>query len=203
MLQVWLGGHSSTPSLRWRNGGYTWLDARKDIELRHGDEMGDACRHPVHREQVSVLRPRMGAMPDGLRVEGERHGSGDGEEMTMKTRQTNSEPLPARAGSVSDTPLTDEMQKMVIAYDEGDTYDPRKMVPVVFCRDIERAWNAACAFIDSHAADPDITAEMCRTYADFIAKRKALTPSQNVKDHSPIGAVSASNPESNSAAPIG
>jgi hypothetical protein len=97
----------------------------------------------------------------------------------MNTPPPNFEPLPACDGSVSDTPLTDEMQKMVISHDEGDTYDPRKMVPAVFCRDIERAWNAACAFIDSHAADPDITAEMCRTYADFIAKRNALTASQN------------------------
>jgi len=97
----------------------------------------------------------------------------------MNTPPINFEPLPAAAVSVSDTPLTDEMQSMVIAHDEGDTYDPHKMVPAVFSRDIERAWNAACAFIDSHVADPDITSEMCRTYADFVANRKALTSSQN------------------------
>jgi hypothetical protein len=37
----------------------------------------------------------------------------------------------------------------------------------------------------------------------LLADLLAAKISQNDKDHSPIGAVSASNPESNSAAPIG
>jgi len=76
---------------------------------------------------------------------------------------------------MSDTPLTDKMQAMVKDHDTGDTFDPRKMVPAEFSRDIEQAWNAACAFIDSHATEPDLTAEMRRTYAVFMAKRKTLS----------------------------
>jgi hypothetical protein len=33
------------------------------------------------------------------------------------------------------------------------------------------ALSAAMAFIDSHAADPDLTAEMCRTYAALLATK--------------------------------
>jgi hypothetical protein len=39
---------------------------------------------------------------------------------------------------------------------------------------LTQAWNAACAFIDSHAGDPDMTEEMCRTYAAFVDIRTAL-----------------------------
>jgi hypothetical protein len=36
------------------------------------------------------------------------------------------------------------------------------------------AFGAACAFIDSNTGDPDITAEMCSTYALFVEQRKTL-----------------------------
>lgn len=36
------------------------------------------------------------------------------------------------------------------------------------------AFDAACAFIDCHAADHDITQEMCDNYARFTELRKAL-----------------------------
>lgn len=39
---------------------------------------------------------------------------------------------------------------------------------------LEVAYGAACAFIDSHAADPDLTDEMCRTYAQFKLTREAM-----------------------------
>jgi hypothetical protein len=42
---------------------------------------------------------------------------------------------------------------------------------------LTQAWNAACAFIDSHAGDPDIIEEMCRTYAAFMDIRAALNSS--------------------------
>lgn len=35
-------------------------------------------------------------------------------------------------------------------------------------------WLAACGFIDSHVADPDITAEMCKRYAEFNKQRGAI-----------------------------
>ncbi len=38
------------------------------------------------------------------------------------------------------------------------------------------AYSAACAFIDSHVADPDITDEMVETYRVFTEKRAALRP---------------------------
>jgi hypothetical protein len=38
------------------------------------------------------------------------------------------------------------------------------------------AWLAACAFIDAHVADPDMTAEMGRTYAEFQKWRAHLKP---------------------------
>ena len=41
-------------------------------------------------------------------------------------------------------------------------------------RDAAReAFKAACAFIDSHVADPDITAEMTAKYATFLERRAA------------------------------
>jgi len=39
---------------------------------------------------------------------------------------------------------------------------------------LEAAWQAACAFIDSHAADTDITADMRKTYAEFQQQRALL-----------------------------
>jgi hypothetical protein len=40
------------------------------------------------------------------------------------------------------------------------------------------AWTAACAFIDSHVADPDITQEMVLTYAEFMKHREAITKAE-------------------------
>ena len=40
--------------------------------------------------------------------------------------------------------------------------------------DLSSAWAAACAFIDSHVAEPDITAEMVRTYAEFLKWRACI-----------------------------
>ena len=37
--------------------------------------------------------------------------------------------------------------------------------------ELVEAWNAACAFIDSHVADPDITKEMVEKYAEFQRHR--------------------------------
>ena len=42
-------------------------------------------------------------------------------------------------------------------------------------RELREAYDAACAFIDRHVADPDITAEMCRAHSEFETKRKALS----------------------------
>ncbi len=42
--------------------------------------------------------------------------------------------------------------------------------------ELVEAYNAACAFIDSHVADPDITDEMVETYRVFTEKRAALRP---------------------------
>lgn len=36
-------------------------------------------------------------------------------------------------------------------------------------------WNAACAFIDAHVCDPDISSKMVETYAEFIRYRAAIT----------------------------
>ena len=41
-------------------------------------------------------------------------------------------------------------------------------------RVLREALLAAEAFINSHAADPDITDEMCRTYADYQKAMKAF-----------------------------
>lgn len=45
-------------------------------------------------------------------------------------------------------------------------------------RELEAAFSAACAFIDSHAADPDITPEMCRAYEVFLERRAAIDRAQ-------------------------
>lgn len=39
---------------------------------------------------------------------------------------------------------------------------------------LEAAYKAACAFIDAHVADPDITPKMRETYAEFVRLRKEL-----------------------------
>ncbi|MEN6540854.1 MAG: hypothetical protein ABFC67_14700 [Mizugakiibacter sp.] len=39
------------------------------------------------------------------------------------------------------------------------------------------AWKAACAFIDSHAADPDITSAMASNYAEFMRHRAEIEAS--------------------------
>lgn len=41
--------------------------------------------------------------------------------------------------------------------------------------DLARAYAAACAFIDSHVGDPDMTDEMVATYAEFCRLRRALS----------------------------
>lgn len=38
-------------------------------------------------------------------------------------------------------------------------------------RDLLQAFQAACAFIDAHVADPDITPKMVETYAEFVRWR--------------------------------
>lgn len=40
---------------------------------------------------------------------------------------------------------------------------------------LREGWQVACAFIDSHVADPDITDEMIQRYAEFNVVRGALT----------------------------
>lgn len=40
--------------------------------------------------------------------------------------------------------------------------------------DLICAWGAACDFIDAHVGDPDMTAEMVRTYAEFQKWRAHL-----------------------------
>jgi hypothetical protein len=40
--------------------------------------------------------------------------------------------------------------------------------------EIKRGWESACAFIDSHVADPDITDEMWATYSKFVRIRDSL-----------------------------
>lgn len=40
--------------------------------------------------------------------------------------------------------------------------------------DLASAWAAACAFIDAHVGDPDMTDEMVRTYAEFQRWREHL-----------------------------
>lgn len=53
---------------------------------------------------------------------------------------------------MSTTPKTDTMLASVIEHDEGDTYDPRKMVPVDFARELERslaASEAQCAVMQT------------------------------------------------------
>ena len=39
---------------------------------------------------------------------------------------------------------------------------------------LREAFDAACAFIDSHVADPDITSEMWSNYEKFLQHRQAL-----------------------------
>ena len=39
---------------------------------------------------------------------------------------------------------------------------------------LRAAFDAACAFIDSHVADPDITAEMAAKYATFLNHRALI-----------------------------
>lgn len=41
--------------------------------------------------------------------------------------------------------------------------------------ELQAAFDAACAFIDSHVSDPDQSNEMCRTYAEFLKHRKSIT----------------------------
>ena len=41
------------------------------------------------------------------------------------------------------------------------------------------AFEAAKAFIESHAADPDLTAEMCDKYKDYQMALKALKPEED------------------------
>jgi hypothetical protein len=72
LRQVRFTRHPSSASLRWRDGRYMRTDEGTNIELRDGDEVEDARCRPVHREQMSLLRTRMGAVPAGLRSEGER-----------------------------------------------------------------------------------------------------------------------------------
>lgn len=38
-------------------------------------------------------------------------------------------------------------------------------------KQLREAFDAACAFIDSHVADPDMTHEMVRNYAEFKKQR--------------------------------
>ena len=80
----------------------------------------------------------------------------------------------APSSSVSDTPLTDEESRCP----RNGPYR-RMEISIFFGEKLERAFNAACAFIDSHAADPDLTPEMCRTYAIFREKRRELYASLN------------------------
>lgn len=39
---------------------------------------------------------------------------------------------------------------------------------------LEAAYKAACAFIDAHVADPDLTQEMRETHAEFVRLRKEI-----------------------------
>lgn len=41
--------------------------------------------------------------------------------------------------------------------------------------ELQAAFDAACAFIDSHVSDPDQTTKMCQTYAEFLKHRKTIT----------------------------
>lgn len=49
------------------------------------------------------------------------------------------------------------------------------------CAELEAGWLAACAFIDSHAADPDITPEMAANYLEFVERRAALDAARKAK----------------------
>jgi hypothetical protein len=86
-------------------------------------------------------------------------------------------------GDQSDTPRTDA---------QADRYGPQvpmsNIVTADFARQLERelaearkdaeryraGYEAAIAFVDSNVADPDITPEMCETYAALKAQRAAI-----------------------------
>jgi hypothetical protein len=73
----------------------------------------------------------------------------------------------------SDTPLTDEMSR-VFPFGYENLNEDEPYVDIDFAQQLERAYNAACAFIDCHVADPDITDEMVKTHAIFTEQRAAL-----------------------------
>ena len=63
------------------------------------------------------------------------------------------------------------------AYDEGTLY-PLYAAPVVQPDMVLEGFKAACAFIDNHAADPDITSEMRKTYAEFMRMRTMIAAAE-------------------------
>lgn len=50
----------------------------------------------------------------------------------------------------------------------GSTAEPASMEL------LRKAWQAACAFIDSHVADPDITPSMAQNYESYLALRHQI-----------------------------
>ena len=50
--------------------------------------------------------------------------------------------------------------------------------PVVQPGMVMEGFKAACAFIDSHVADPDITSEMRKTYAEFMRMRAMIAAAE-------------------------
>lgn len=55
---------------------------------------------------------------------------------------------------------------------------PLYAAPVVSPDMVMEGFKAACAFIDSHVADPDITSEMRKTYAEFMRMRAMIAAAE-------------------------